>query len=168
MKGVGNMLEKIKDARPPRGLARLAWRAPIWLYRLGLGDLLGKRFLLLTHTGRKSGLPRQNVLEVVRHDEETDAYIVASGFGEKADWYRNIIAQPLVAIQVGKQHMAARAEQLPTPEAVREMLDYNRRHPTALRTLAGIMGYRTDGSEDDIRALGEIIPIVAFKPQEEA
>lgn len=31
--------------RPPRGFQRLLWRAPIWLYRLGLGWLLGHRFL---------------------------------------------------------------------------------------------------------------------------
>ncbi|MBN1312883.1 MAG: nitroreductase family deazaflavin-dependent oxidoreductase [Anaerolineae bacterium] len=159
------MLEKIKDVHPPRGLARLAWRTPVRLYRLGLGGLLGEHFLLLTHTGRKSGQPRQNVLEVVRHDQETGAYIVASGFGEKADWYKNIIAQPLVTIQVGLKVMPVCAERLSTSEAIREMLDYNRRYPNALRALAGIMGYRTDGSEADVRALGEIIPILAFKPR---
>ena len=42
----------MKLARPPRTrLRRALFRAPIWLYRLGLGGLLGGRFLLLTHTG---------------------------------------------------------------------------------------------------------------------
>ena len=41
------MVEKIKEVHPPRGLARLGWRAPIWFYRLGLGGLLGGRFVLL-------------------------------------------------------------------------------------------------------------------------
>lgn len=35
------MPEKIKDVKPPRGLARLTFRLPIGLYRPGLGDLLG-------------------------------------------------------------------------------------------------------------------------------
>jgi hypothetical protein len=77
-----NVPKKVKDAQPPRGLARLAWRAPIWFYRLGLGGLLGQRFVLLNHIGRRSGQPRQAVVEVVRHDKRTGTYIVASGFGE--------------------------------------------------------------------------------------
>jgi len=52
------MPEKIAKTKLPRGLVRLAFRAPIWLYRAHLGWLLGYRFVLLTHTGRKSVLPR--------------------------------------------------------------------------------------------------------------
>jgi hypothetical protein len=37
---------------------RLAMRAPIGLYRVGLGGLLGTRFLLLEHVGRSSGPAR--------------------------------------------------------------------------------------------------------------
>jgi deazaflavin-dependent oxidoreductase (nitroreductase family) len=159
------MVEKIKDAQPPRGLARLVWRAPIWIYRLGLGGLLGERFVLLNHVGRKSGQPRQAVLEVVSHDPETGAYVVAAGFGEKSDWYQNAMVHPQVSIQVGRKRMDARAERLPLAQATQVMLDYNRRHPAALRTLAGILGYRTDGSEADVRYLAGIIPIVKLTPQ---
>jgi len=84
------MPEKIKDVQPPRGLARLAFRFPILFYRVGLGVLLGTRFLLLTHTGRKSRLERKNVLEVVKYDKETGTFTVAAGFGTTSDWYRNI------------------------------------------------------------------------------
>jgi hypothetical protein len=44
------------------------------------------------------------------------------------------------------------------------MLDYNRHHPAALRTLAGILGYRTDGSKTDVRFFAWVIPIVALTP----
>ena len=158
------MAEKIKDVQSPRGLARLAWRAPIWFYRLGLGGLFGQRMLLLEHIGRKSGQVRQNVLEVVRHDEKSNVYIVASGFGEQADWYKNVTAHPQISIQVGNNHMTAHAQRLPVEEATDEMLDYNRRHPVALRTLSGILGYKSDGSEADVRFLATVIPIMAFRP----
>lgn len=36
----------------PTGALRLAFRLPIYLYRLGLGQLLGHRFMLLTHRAR--------------------------------------------------------------------------------------------------------------------
>ena len=50
----------------PSGTLRLVFRLPIYLYRLNLGWLLGHRGLLLTHQGRKSGLLRETVLEVIR------------------------------------------------------------------------------------------------------
>ena len=55
-------------SKPPRGLLRFLLRLPIWLYQLHLGFLLGHRFLLLTHTGRRSGLLRRTVVEVVSYD----------------------------------------------------------------------------------------------------
>ncbi|MFL7870015.1 MAG: nitroreductase family deazaflavin-dependent oxidoreductase, partial [Anaerolineales bacterium] len=80
------MSKSIVDTPPSKAL-RFGLRLPIWLYRLRLGWLLGDRFLMLTHTGRKSGLPRHVVIEVVQHDKETDTYYVVSGWGEKSDWY---------------------------------------------------------------------------------
>ena len=70
---------------PPRGCSRYLWRFPIWFYRLGLGWLLGSHFLMLEHTGRKSGKIRRVVLEVIRHEVTRHTYIVAAGFGEKSD-----------------------------------------------------------------------------------
>lgn len=70
------MPEKIKDVQPPRGFTRLLARLPRWLFHLHLGWLLGNRFLLLSHTGRKSGLPRQSVLEVLQYEKVSDTYYV--------------------------------------------------------------------------------------------
>jgi deazaflavin-dependent oxidoreductase (nitroreductase family) len=159
------MPEKIKDVRPPRGLARLGFRLPIWFYRLGLGGLLGTRFLLLTHTGRKSGLPRRTVLEVVRHDREGERFVVAAGFGPGSDWYRNIRKDPRVTVECG-QHKGEMVATFLTPaQAGEELLDYSRRHPLAMRELANLMGYRLDGSVPDVLALGQLLPMVAFRPE---
>jgi hypothetical protein len=78
----------------PTGASRLAFRLPIYLYRLDLGWLLGHRFLLLVHRGRRSGLLHEAVLEVLLHDPATRESVVLSARGEKADWYRNVGAQP--------------------------------------------------------------------------
>ena len=106
-----------------------ARRAPIWFYRLGLGGSFGQRFILLTHTRRKTGKPRQAVLEVIQYNKEKGAYVMASGFGEKSDWYQNVIINPDIIIQVGRKRMTARAERLGLREATEIMLDYNRRNP---------------------------------------
>lgn len=71
----------------PAGVLRAMFRAPIFLYRIHLGWLLGGRFLMLTHIGRKSGVPRQTVIEVVSHDKETGKYYVAAAWRDKSDWY---------------------------------------------------------------------------------
>jgi deazaflavin-dependent oxidoreductase (nitroreductase family) len=159
------MPEKFKDVHPPRGLARLAFRLPIWLYRFGLGGLLGSRFLLLTHTGRKSGKKRQTVLEVVRYDKATTTFIVAVGFGPESDWYKNLHNNPKVTVQCGRHRWEMIANFLTPEQAGNEMLDYAQRHPQALGELARFMGYRLDGSQEDIRAMGQALSMVAFQPR---
>jgi len=159
------MNDKPRIPQPPRGFSRLLWRAPIWLYRLRFGWVFGRRFLLLTHTGRKSGLSRQAVIEIIRYDPQNNIYYVASGFGEKSDWFRNILKNPLVTIQVGRQQIKARAERLPPEAAEQELIDYARRHPAAFKNLARILGYQLAPGEAGVRILSQVIPIVAFYPQ---
>ncbi len=159
------MPEKIKEVTPPRGLARLLFRLPIWLYRLGLGGLLGDRFMLLTHIGRKSGLKRHTMLEVVRYDKEKNTFIAAAGFGPQSDWYRNIHVNPHVTVQTSQHTWQMTAYFLKPEQAGKELLDYAQRYPLALRELSRFMGYRLDGTQDDIRAMGHALPMVAFKSQ---
>lgn len=151
--------------RKPRGLVRTLARLPIQLFRARLGWLLGKRFLMLTHAGRVSGLPRQVVLEVVRHDKATDTYYVAAAWGEKADWYRNIRKTPEVIVNAGRRQLQAIAERLPLEEAEQELMTYAQRYPTAARSLGRMMGYRVDNLETDFAALGRHLPIIALRPR---
>ncbi len=148
--------------KPPRGLAAIPWRLPIYLYKLHLGWMLGERFLLLTHIGRKSGLPRHAVIEVVHHDPETHTWYVASGFGEKSHWFRNIMKTPQVTIQVGRRKMTAEAHRLSPEEAESILRQYAQKHPIALRELGKIIGLQYDGTPESLRQMAEQIPVVAF------
>lgn len=151
----------------PRGCLLRLFRAPIGLYKIGLGGLLGERFLLLTHTGRRSGLPHQTVIEVVRHDPLADVYTVVSAWGEEADWYKNVMAHPGVEIQVGRRRRRAEAERVSPAEGAQIMLEYARKNPAALRMIARFMHYPLDGSEVSVRVFGEKIPIIVFRPEAE-
>lgn len=114
----------------PRPLAR----APIMLYRLGLGGLLGRRFVLLEHRGRRSGRIRQVVLETI--SVAPDVVHVVSGYGEESQWLRNVRADPRVRVTCGwARPRAARAHVLPAAEGVAVLEDYRRRHPLAARML---------------------------------
>ena len=149
--------------QPPRGFQAWFSRAPIFLYRVGLGRILGERFLLLNHLGRKSGLPRKAVLEVVDQDE--GIYYIVSGFGERSQWFKNLMHTPQVKIQVGRKKFSAQAERLPVPAATKILHNYAKAHPRALQELSRLMGVAYDGSEEDIKNMAELLPVIALKIQ---
>ena len=148
-----------------KGGVRVLLRLPILLYRLHLGWLLGHRFLLLTHVGRTSGLRRRTVLEVVWYTRERRTCLVASGWGEQAQWLKNILAHPNVEVTVGRQTYRARAQRLPRDEAAQAFRAYAGRHPWALQYLARwMLGRPYQGLEDDFVWLAEHVPVVELRP----
>jgi deazaflavin-dependent oxidoreductase (nitroreductase family) len=158
------MAKQIKQAQPPQGCSRVIMRAPIWFYRRGLGGFLGKRFLLLNHTGRISGLNRQVVVEVIQHEPETNAYVIVVNYGPKSQWYQNIQANPEVSIQVGWKKWPARAEQLSSQEGGEVWADFCKRHPFEAK-LIPFLGFEVDGSEEDYRQMGEMLIFIRLIPK---
>ncbi|MDA0565625.1 nitroreductase family deazaflavin-dependent oxidoreductase [Streptomonospora sp. S1-112] len=157
-------MEITERPEPPTGLARFLFRLPLHLYRWRLGGLLGWRLLLLNHVGRVSGARRQVVLEVVERAPD-GSYAVCSGFGPRADWYRNVIAHPRATIQVGARSMAVTAQPLSADEGAELMARYATRHPRAAEQLAGFTGFKVDGSPEDYRAMGRELPFVRLVPR---
>jgi F420H(2)-dependent quinone reductase len=93
------------------------------LYRFSRG-LLGRRvdgldILLLTTTGKKSGLPRTVPLPFFRDGPH---YVLIGSFGGNPTnpaWVGNLTATPAVAVQVGARKFAARARITEGPERAR-------------------------------------------------
>ncbi|MCV2393634.1 nitroreductase family deazaflavin-dependent oxidoreductase [Actinotalea sp. M2MS4P-6] len=114
-------------------------RAPIGLYRAGLGFLLGSRLLMVEHIGRTSGARRYVVLEVLtRPDPAT--YVIASGFGEKAQWYRNLRANPSARVWVGaRRAVPATARHLSDTEADAVLADYRTHHAPTWEKLRPVL-----------------------------
>jgi deazaflavin-dependent oxidoreductase (nitroreductase family) len=151
--------------RPPGAVLRLGLGLPTWLFRLHLGRLLGERFLLLEHTGRKTGKTRRNVLEVVSHDDASDTFYVVSGWGSSADWYRNIHRRPIVSVRVGGRRFSARAQDVPISRAVDIMDAYTGRHPLAFKELTHFfLGEELEPGRDASRHVVEKMPMIAFQP----
>ena len=156
----------VKNVQPPAGLTRFLFRIPIHLYRLRLGWLFGSRLLLLNHIGRVSGKPRQTILEVAEHDG--DSYVVASGWGPTAAWYRNIVHTPDVTIQVGTRTIPVTAIPLDKDEGAQVFVRYGSRHRTAAKyVLPRVLGFSVDGSDADFRAVGQQLPFIRFVPRAE-
>ena len=93
-------------------LWRLLKRPSRLLYAIGLGPVYGRLVLLLTTTGRKSGKPRVTPLQ---YEEIDGAVYIASARGAKADWYRNIVANPRVSIRLKSRQFMGTAEPITEP-----------------------------------------------------
>ncbi len=143
----------------PRRIAR----APIVLYRMGLGGLLSRRIVLLEHRGRRSGLVRQVVLETLSVAPET--IHVVSGYGEEAQWLRNVRADPRVRVTCGwSRPRAARAHILPAAEGTAVLEDYRRRHPLAARVLGPALGLPSLAADEPLPVeVGERLLVVRLE-----
>ncbi|MCK4848079.1 MAG: nitroreductase family deazaflavin-dependent oxidoreductase [Candidatus Heimdallarchaeota archaeon] len=72
---------------------------PLYRIRILPAFGFGFRLLLLTTKGRKTGKQRRNPVEYFKID---NVIYVVSGYGQRAYWYRNIVAHPgEVHVQVG-------------------------------------------------------------------
>jgi deazaflavin-dependent oxidoreductase (nitroreductase family) len=131
-------------------------RAPINVYRAGLGFLFGHRLLMLEHVGRCSGARRYVVLEVV--DRPTpDEYVIVSGFGGGAQWFRNIQANSSVRVWCGlRRALIATATPMTEAESAASLDRYIENHPGAWKNLRAMIEQATDASVD-------IMPMVRIR-----
>jgi deazaflavin-dependent oxidoreductase (nitroreductase family) len=101
---------------PKKGtLNRLLFKSPLIWWRMGLGKILshtalsGNKMLVLTSWGRKSLKPRHTMLSYALVG---DREYVSSGWGARTDWYKNILEDPHVTVQVRGRVYSARAHRV--------------------------------------------------------
>jgi deazaflavin-dependent oxidoreductase (nitroreductase family) len=155
------MTRGISGARRPQGFLLRVVRAPLWLYHRNLGLLLGKRFLYLAHQGRLTGLRRETVLEVVRLDHDRGEIVVFSGWGNSADWVKNLRAGRALVIRIGHLRVPEPEHRFLSDEERRAVLiGYKEAHPVVWWAFARFSGLPGDPKNDDIGDLRA----VAFRP----
>jgi len=147
----------------PSGLLKWFYGLPRYLFRWHLGWVLGQRFLLITHVGRKTGKLHQTVVEVVWHDPAKQEYVVVSGYGTQSDWYQNIRKHPAISVQVGNTSFAPIQKFLSTVETFAVLDDYRHHHATAFAELCKVMGYPYDGTDDSLRNVSEVLKAISFQ-----
>ena len=151
--------------KPPRLVAWLN-RAPVAVYRAGLGGLLGGRLLMLTTIGRSSGLRRRTVLEVVRDEGgPTPTLWVLASRGRRTDWYRNALASPSVEVHWRSRRFPAVARPLDEAERAELLADYRRRHPRTARLLgSAVVGVPFTGQEEVLQGLASELRMLRLDP----
>lgn len=140
-------------------------KTPLILYHLGLGWMLGKRFLRLTHVGRRSGKVYHTVLAVLKYDETTREIMTVSPWSA-SNWYRNIQATPALEIQTGTVRYAPAQRSL-TPEEIAVLfIEFRRQYPIFSRIIARIPGWKIDSSYEEFLELARTLRGVAFRPKD--
>jgi deazaflavin-dependent oxidoreductase (nitroreductase family) len=105
---------------------------------------------MLEHKGRSSGARRFAVLEVVDRPAPGQ-YVVVSGFGVGAQWYRNIQADPRVRVSIGlRRSMPATATPMTDAESAAALAHYAQDHPKAWKKLRATIEYAVGHPVDSL------------------
>ena len=152
------------SARPPAFMIPIL-KLPLLLYRTGLGRLLGQRFMLLTHIGRRSGKVRQTVLAVLHFDPSTREIRAISAWSA-SEWYKNILALPALQVEMGSTRYVPVYHSLSTEEIATLFEEYRSEHPIFSRIVCRIPGWKWDSSHEELFELAKTLRGVAFQPKE--
>lgn len=125
---------------------------------------LDRLVLILTTTGRKSGLSRKTPLQ---YEEIDGAYYAGSARGPNADWFRNIVANPNVRLQIGARHFDAIAEPVTDPARIADFLDVRlRRRPRMMGMMLRAEGLSAKPDRAQLEAFASDLAMVVLRPSE--
>ena len=155
--------KKMMDFYPKAKWAKFLIKTPIIFWRVGLGPITGKIFLLVTTWGRKSGLPRRTMIE---YHKINGIKYAPCAFGEKADWYQNLRANPHVTIQSSDGTESAIAYRVINDEELLEVYKlFMRRDPPLTSYYLASLGIEENPKA--VLANKEKIVWIGFKPTAE-
>ncbi len=150
-------------AYPHRDWQKLAFRAPMLLWRMGLGPIVGRLIMVITTTGNKSKLPRHNMAEY--YTLEGRKYTVCA-YGEKAAWYKNIKADPRVTVQTAGGAQNMRAVRVTDDQELNQVVDlFMRRNAVLTTRYLESLGIKADRS--DMLAKKDRLYLLRFDPTTE-
>jgi deazaflavin-dependent oxidoreductase (nitroreductase family) len=121
---------------------------PLYLWRLGLGPVTGRVWMVVTTTGRRTGRPRHVLVYPHRVGDRTYLWCP---YGGRSQWFRNLTADPVTTVQYRGETRVVRAEPLTDADEAMQVV-------SALRTFGrswfgsylASQGLRDD--DEDLRA----------------
>lgn len=152
---------------PPTFIWRLMRRMSRRVIRLvAAGRGPARVVLVLTTTGRKSGLPRQTPLQ---YEQVNEDYYIASARGPGADWFRNLQSEPRVEVLVNGRKFPAQAEAVTDPIKIADFLALRlERHPRMVGLIMRLEGFPLRYTRADLEkfAAGKALAILHPIPVE--
>jgi len=146
---------------PKSHFIKTLYRIPIHLYRLGLGPLIGKYILILSTTGRKTGEIHRTPVEYYRYN---DRFYVMSGFGNKPDWYRNLLAEPHTSLNIGKETLHVIAKRPDSQQEWAGVIAFLKSSPVAQISEPGLVNQLDDLH---VQEMIKSWPVFTFEPTDE-
>lgn len=144
-------------------------RLPIVLWRLGLGPVIGRgevrgsHLVMLTVTGRSSGLPRHT--PVAAHEVGNRTYLWCP-YGGRSQWYRNAVVNPLVTVQSPRGTRVVRAKGIEdVDEAMVVVAELRRFDEAFLRSYLAAEGI--DDTGEDIARNWQRLHLRRLEPTQE-
>ena len=113
------------------------------------GHFEGKTLLLLHTTGAKSQQERINPVACVRDGERLVVIASKAGAPSHPDWYYNVVANPLVTVEIGTEKIQVRASVAEEPERTRL-------YEKMVEVMPGFDEYR--------RKTTRVIPVIVLTP----
>jgi deazaflavin-dependent oxidoreductase (nitroreductase family) len=156
-------VDKSKNTETPPAFMLPFMKMPLVLYRLGLGWVLGGRFMQVTHIGRQSGKTYRTVLAVLKFDRSSSEIMVVSPW-KKSNWYRNIQVNSALEVETaGIRYVPTQRSLL--PEEIAELLiEFRQKNPIFSRMVARIPGWKIDSTYEEFLELARTLHGVAFRP----
>lgn len=93
------------------------------------GSFEGAPVLLLHTTGVKSGLERVNPMMYLEDDGRLYVFASKAGAPTHPDWYRNLVANPGVSVEIGSETIVAHAQTVSIAERNRLYAIQVQRYP---------------------------------------
>lgn len=135
---------------------------PRLAYALGLGRLLGRQILLLTSYGRRTGKPHVTPLQ---YHELEGAYYIGSARGSKADWYRNLQANPEVEVRVSDRRIHGVATLVEDTNQIADLLEVRlQSNPRMVGMLFRSEGFSATPDRSQLEAYASTRAFVVIRP----
>jgi deazaflavin-dependent oxidoreductase (nitroreductase family) len=149
-------------SRLAKSFWRFAKRGPQIAFSRGMGPSF---VLLLTTIGRKSGLPRVTPLQF----EEIDGlFYVAAARGQRADWFRNIQANPAVEVRLKNRQFRGQGQPVTDPARIADFLQVRfQRHPIMLGAMFMGQGWSPRPNRAQLEQYAAHRAMVIIRPDEQ-
>ena len=151
----------------PNPFMKFFFKAPLFMHKVGLGGwekIIGAEWMLISTTERKTGKRRDSMVDVMDYDASTDTYYIEAAYGSRADWFKNIKANPIFDAQVGRRKFKAQAQELDAAGTGEMLVRFFRRKPAYTRSVMAMVGMKFK-DENELREMGKNLTLLAVKPQ---
>ena len=100
---------------------------PLLIYACRLGILIDHKVLVLSIKGRKTGKEYKVPMWYVRLEQDTENVYCLSRRGSSSQWVKNILADPVVSLKIGRVSLSAKASIIRKSDEVGRFLGFFQR-----------------------------------------